>query len=536
MKLIFVTGWVISWLGKWITGSSIGMLLKSAWYSVGMMKLDPYLQIDAWTMSPYEHGEVFVTHDGGETDLDFWHYERFIDEDLPKKSSVTTGQIYYSVISKERQGEYLWQTVQVIPHIIDEIKWRIKELAAEKDVMIIEIWGTVGDIEGPHFFEAMRQLRYDLGRNNVMFVHVVPLLYLSHSGEIKTKAIQHSVMKLRELGIQPHMLVCRSPKPIAPEIKKKLALFCDIDPSYMIEALDQKSIYQVPRAFAEQNIAGIIEQHFGIEEKKADVKQRNELVDRMLYAEKTVHIAMAGKYTQLDDCYLSVLEALKHAAAHLWHGIQIHRINTEEYESDGREDRLQEFVHHNKIQGILVPGGFGKRGVEGMIRVADYARRKNIPYFGICLGLQVAVISYARNVLWLSQANSMEFDETWPDCVVALMDAQKNIVAKWGTMRLWSYEAHLHKESLAAKLYNQTTVRDRHRHRYEVNPAYHDRLRDAGLVLSGFSPDGRLVEYIELKDHPFYLATQAHPEFTSRLTKPQALFVGFVKASIENVL
>jgi len=532
MKFIFVTGGVISGLGKGITAASIGKLLKASGYKINIVKMDPYLQIDAGTMSPFEHGETFVTTDGFETDLDLWHYERFIDQSMTSKSSITSWQIYLSVIRKERRGDFLWKTVQVIPHITNEIKERIKAVAEENDVTIVEIWWTIGDIEWLHFIEAVRQLHQDLGRENVMFVHVVPMIAVSTSGEMKSKAIQHSVIKLRELWIHPSILVCRAPETIGEDIKEKLSMFTGIKPDHIIEALDQKSIYQVPLALQKQNIHLLIQKRLFWEQKEPDMKNRWALVDKINNPKQTIHIALAGKYTTLTDSYMSVIEALQHAWVAFDSKIKVHLLDTETFEGEGREKKLSELIQEYDIKWFVVPGGFGSRWTEGKINIANYCRVNNVPYLGLCLGLQIAVISFARNVCWLFTANSTEFDEKTVDPVVDIMEDQKTIANKWWTMRLGLYEAVLKKWSKVQALYGQDTIQERHRHRYEVNPSYHEILEKNGMIISGMSPDGKLVEYIELSDHKYYTATQSHPEFNSRLDKPHPLFLWLIKACL----
>lgn len=494
------------------------------------MKMDPYLQIDAGTMSPFEHGETFVTTDGFETDLDLGHYERFLDQYMTSKSSVTSGQIYLSVIEKERKGDYLGKTVQVIPHITQEIQKRILSFAADSDITIVEIWGTIWDIEWLHFIEAIRQLRQELGRERVMIVHVVPMIMVSTSGEMKSKAIQHSVIKLRELWLHPSILMCRSPEPIDQELKKKLSLFTDIDTDHIIEALDQKSIYQVPLALLQQNVHLLVQQRLFGKQRPADMAQREQLVHKIMHPKQTIHIALAGKYTHLTDSYMSVIEALKHAGAHMDSEVKVHLLDMEEFENAGWERKLINVIEENAITGFVVPGGFGSRGIEGKINIANYCREHKLPYLGLCLGLQIAVISFARHICWLLTANSTEFDEQTPDPVVAIMEDQKYIEKKWWTMRLGLYEAVLKSWSKVQSLYGQDTIQERHRHRYEVNPAYHELLEKNGMSISWISPDGKLVEYIELPDHPYYVATQSHPEFNSRLDRPHPLFLWLVKA------
>ncbi len=532
MKLIFVTGGVISGLGKWITAASIGKLLKACGYTIDIVKMDPYLQIDAGTMSPFEHGETFVTSDGFETDLDLGHYERFINQTMTSRSSITSWQIYLSVIKKERRGDYLGKTVQVIPHITNEIKDRIKDVAAHNEVTIVEIWGTIWDIEWLHFIEAVRQLHHELGRENVMIVHVVPMITVSTSGEMKSKAIQHSVIKLRELGVHPSILVCRTREPMDNELKNKLSMFTDIDPNHIIEALDQKTIYQVPLAFQEQQLHLLIQKRLFGEQREPDMENWGKLVYKVMHPQKTIHIALAGKYTHLTDSYMSVIEALQHAWVVFDSAIKIHLLDTEFFEEDNREGKIFAYIQEHDIKWFVVPGGFGSRGTEWKINIANYCRTKNIPYLGLCLGLQIAVISFARHVCWLSQANSTEFYEKTVDPVVDIMENQKTIANKWWTMRLGMYEAMLKTGSRIHTLYGQSIIQERHRHRYEVNPAYHELLEKNGMLISGMSPDGKLVEYIELPDHPYYTATQSHPEFNSRLDNPHPLFVWLIKACL----
>ncbi len=532
MKFIFVTWGVISGLGKGITAASIGKLLKACGYRINIVKMDPYLQIDAGTMSPFEHGETFVTTDGFETDLDLWHYERFIDQSMTSKSSITSWQIYLSVIRKERRGDYLGKTVQVIPHITNEIKDRIKAVASENDVTIVEIWWTIWDIEWLHFIEAVRQLHQELGRENVMFVHVVPMISVSTSGEMKSKAIQHSVIKLRELGIHPSILVCRSSEPIDADVKSKLSMFTGINPDHIIEALDQKSIYQVPLALQKQNIHLLIQKRLFWDQKQPDMKNWENLVDKINHPKQTIHIALAGKYTHLTDSYMSVIEALQHAGVTFDSKIKVHLLDTETFEGDDREKKISDFIQEYNIKWFVVPGGFGLRGTEGKINIANYCRVHDIPYLWLCLGLQIAVISFARNMCGLKQANSTEFNEQCKDPIIDIMEEQKAIKNKWGTMRLGLYEAILKKWSKVQALYGQDTVQERHRHRYEVNPKYHEVLEKNGMVISGMSPDRKLVEYIELPDHKYYTATQSHPEFNSRLDKPHPLFLWLIKACL----
>lgn len=532
MKLIFVTGGVISGLGKWITAASIGKLLKACGYKINIMKMDPYLQIDAWTMSPFEHGETFVTTDGFETDLDLGHYERFIDQSMTSKSSVTSWQIYLSVIQKERRGDYLWRTVQVIPHITNEIKERVKSFAADNDATIIEIGWTIWDIEWLHFIEAVRQLRQELWREHVMIVHVVPMITVSTSGEMKSKAIQHSVIKLRELWLHPSILACRTAQAMDQELKDKLSMFTDIDPDHIVEILDQKSIYQVPLALQAQHIHLLIQKRLFGEAREPDMTTRETLVQKVMNPTKTIHIALAGKYTHLTDSYMSVIEALQHAWVSFESAVKVHLLDMENFEDIEREKKLIDFIKEHDIKWFVVPGGFGSRGIEGKINVANYCRVNTIPYLWLCLWLQIAVISFARHMCGLATANSTEFNEATQNPVVAIMEEQKAIANKWWTMRLGNYEAVLKIWSKVHELYEQETIQERHRHRYEVNPIYHTILQNNWMILSGMSPDGKLVEYIELSDHPYYIATQSHPEFNSRIDRPHPLFVGLIKACI----
>jgi CTP synthase len=539
MKLIFVTWWVISGLWKGITAASIGRIMKSAWYKVTMAKMDPYLQIDAGTMSPYEHGETFVTTDGFETDLDLWHYERFINEELTKHSSMTTGQIYWSVMNKERRGDYLGKTVQVIPHVIDEIKDRVRKLAEWSDVAIIEIWWTVWDIEWPHFIESMRQLRHDLWKENVLFVHVAPIITVTTSWEMKTKAIQHSIIKLRELGIHANVLVCRSPVPLEDWAQKKLSLFCDIEEDRIIEAIDQ-NIYQVPLSFQKQWLDKYIIQRFFGEEKRADMSSWENHVNKLMYPQREITVAMAGKYTNLDDSYISVLESLKHAWAFYDTKVKIEWLETEEYQWADWEDKLRNLINQKNISALVVPWWFWNRGIEWMINIANFCREKNIPYLWLCLWLQIATIAFARHVCNITDANSGEFAPEWNNNVIDIMESQKDITDKWWTMRLWSYDAILKPDTKVRNLYKDVNqidlsnnlIKERHRHRFEVNPKYHEVLQQNWLTISWLSPDGTLVEFIELPNHKYYLATQAHPELKSRINKPHPLFLGLIKSAI----
>ena len=539
MKLIFVTWWVISGLGKWITAASIWRILKSAWYKVTMGKMDPYLQIDAWTMSPFEHGETFVTTDWFETDLDLGHYERFINEELTKYSSTTTGQIYLSVIKKERRWEYLWKTVQVIPHIINEVKHRIRQIAEWSDVAIIEIWWTVWDIEWPHFIEAMRQFRHKLGKDNVLFVHVAPIVTVTTSGEMKTKAIQHSIIKLRELWIQADILICRTPNPLEQWLKDKLSMFCDMEKECIIENLDQ-NIYELPLSFQKQWLDRLIIKRLFNEDNASDLSKWEILVNKLKNPESEITIWIAGKYTHLDDSYISVVEALKHAWANYSTKINIERIDTEKFESDWRENEFANLCNMKNISWIVVPWWFGDRWIQWMINIATFCMKKNIPYLGLCLGLQIATIAFARSVCNIPEANSWEFTPENEFNVIDIMEEQRAITDKWWTMRLGSYDAILRPNTKVWNLYKESNqidlsnnlVKERHRHRYEVNPKFHETLSKNWLVFSWLSPDWTLVEFIELPELKYFVATQAHPEFKSRLNKPHPLFLGLINSAI----
>jgi len=530
MRFIFVTWWVISWLGKGIAAASIGKLLKNSWNSVNIIKLDPYLQIDAGTMSPYEHGEVFVTEDWFETDLDLGHYERFIDQELTRNSSITTGQIYQHIITKERKGDYLWETVQVIPHVTDEIKKRIMKDAKSYDITICEIGGTIGDIEWPHFIEAIRQMRKDIGFDRTMYVHVAPILYLKYSGEMKTKPIQHSVKELTRLGIHADMLMCRTEHPITKKIKEKISLFCDIDKQYIIEAIDAQSIYQVPELLKNQNVDKLIQKRLWLKVKSAKLKERNQRTRNFLHPKKSVTIGMVGKYAELQDSYLSVIEALKHAWAYHKTKININRILAEEFE---KTKKIEAMFDQHLIHGLLIPWGFGTRWMEGKIRAAQLCRERNVPYLWLCLWLQMAVVEFARNVCWLSHAHTVEADIHTSSPVISWMPWQSQEIKKWWSMRLGSYTTILKKWSKVATLYNEKKITERHRHRFEVNPDYYELLEEHGMTLCGRDIKTKLVEFIELPHHPFFVCTQAHPEFKSRLDNPHPLFTGFIEACLD---
>ncbi|MGH9214692.1 MAG: CTP synthase [Acidimicrobiales bacterium] len=526
-KHIFVTGGVASSLGKGITGSSLGRLLKSRGLRVTMQKLDPYINVDPGTMNPFEHGEVFVTDDGGETDLDLGHYERFIDEPLSRASNATTGSIYSAVLAAERRGDYLGKTVQVIPHITDEIKRRINLLAGDDaDVVITEIGGTVGDIEILPFLEAIRQFRLDVGRNNVAFVHVTLVPFIGPSGEQKTKPTQHSVTELRGRGIQPDVIVCRSERPLSDALKQKISRLCDVPPEAVVNAADAANIYEVPLVLHEEGFDGYLCDLLGFHQ-QPDLTEWEQLVERVEAATETIRVGIIGKYVSLPDAYLSVVEALKHGGFHHGTHIDVDWIQAEEVEGLLAEGRLRD------LDGIVIPGGFGERGSEGKIMAAGYARDHGIPCLGLCLGLQMMTIEYARNVLGLTGANSTEFDPATPHPVIDLMDSQRDVTDKGGTMRLGAYIAELVPGSRVAQAYGKTVVSERHRHRYEFNPRYRGKFEGSDLVFSGSSPDGRLVEFIELRGHPFWVGTQAHPELKSRPTRPAPLFRQLVGAALD---
>jgi len=528
-KFIFFTGGVSSSLGKGLTASSLGRLLKCRGLRVTMCKLDPYINVDPGTMNPFEHGEVFVTEDGGETDLDLGHYERFIDENLHKDSNATTGRIYSSVIAKERRGDYLGRTVQVIPHVTDEIKERIKRLGTDDvDVVIVEVGGTVGDIEIVPFLEALRQFRRDVGRENVCYVHLTLVPYLGPSGEQKTKPTQHSVTELRSRGIQPDVIVCRSDRMISDDLKRKISLLCDVPIEAVVSAVDAASIYQIPLVLHEEGLDRYILRLLQFDEltHPIDLSGWEHLVDRVEASTRPVRIGIIGKYIDLPDAYLSVVESLRHAGFHHGAKVEINWIQAANVPDLLRTEGLRDF------DGLVIPGGFGERGVEGKIAAAGYAREHEIPLLGLCLGLQVMVIEAARTLAGLEGANSREFDPTTHYPVIDLMDDQNDIVDMGGTMRLGSYWAQLVPGSQVALTYGTEMVSERHRHRYEVNPRFRSRLEAAGLVCSGMSPDGRLVEFIELPGHPFWVGTQGHPEFKSRPDVPHPLFRELVGASL----
>ncbi len=532
-KYIFVTGGVVSSLGKGITAASLGRLLKSRGYKVTVQKFDPYINIDPGTMSPYQHGEVFVTDDGAETDLDLRHYERFIDINLSKSSNVTTGKIYQSVITKERRGDYLGGTVQVIPHITNEIKSRVFRVGNNDnaDFVITEIGGTVGDIESLPFLEAIRQVKKDVGKNDVLYIHVTLVPYIGAAGELKTKPTQHSVKELRSIGITPDILVCRSEHPMSEDMIAKLAMFCDVDKEAVIQNLTAKSIYEVPQLLEDQHMDDIVLKKLDMPLKPKDMSGWHDMVARILkHYDRKVTIAVAGKYVELQDAYISITESLKHAALHNEAELDIRWVNAEKIEAPGTDlDKV-----FAGVDGILVPGGFGDRGIEGKISAVRYAREHKIPFFGICLGMQCAVIEFARNVCGMKDANSSEFRAEVP-AVIDLMPDQVDIEDKGGTMRLGLYPCKVYPGTLTDKAYGQPLVYERHRHRYEFNNEYRDVLTEHGLVLGGISPDDRLVEIVELpqSEHPWFLGCQFHPEFKSRPTKAHPLFRDFIAAALQ---
>ena len=524
VKYIFVTGGVVSGIGKGITAASLGRLLKTRGLKVTLQKFDPYINIDPGTMSPYQHGEVYVTEDGAETDLDLGHYERFIDENLTKNSNITTGKVYWSVITKERQGDYLGGTVQVIPHITNEIKNKISAVAqeGETDVVITEIGGTVGDIESQPFLEAIRQFAGIVGRDNCMYIHVTLVPYLRMSGELKSKPTQHSVKELLSIGIQPDMIVCRSEMPLGDDIRNKIGLFCNIQGEYVIENLDAATIYDVPLMLEEQNISQKVCDRLGLNTPPADLTEWRGLVKKVNSLNKKVKIALVGKYVALHDAYLSVAEALRHGGFDNGIDVDIDWIDSE----DVTEENVDELL--STADGILVPGGFGERGIDGKILAVKYARENKVPFLGICLGMQLAVVEYARNVAGLAGAHSSELDPNTPYPVIDLMPDQKNISDMGGTMRLGRYPCVIAKGTKAYEAYGTEEIGERHRHRYELNNSYRDKLKQAGLVVSGVSPDGKLVEMIELKDHPWFVGSQFHPEFKTRPNRPHPLFKQFI--------
>jgi CTP synthase len=532
-KYIFVTGGVVSSIGKGITSACLGRLLRNRGFHVTMMKLDPYLNVDAGTMNPYQHGEVFVTDDGAETDLDLGHYERFVDTHLSRDSNVTTGLVYSAVIEKERRGDYLGATVQVIPHITNEIKSRVRQVAGASgaDVVIVEVGGTVGDIEGQPFLEAIRQFRKDVGPGNTLYVHVTLVPYVGPWGEVKTKPTQHSVIRLREIGIHPDILVCRTKLPLTREMKEKIALFCDVDTDAVIDAVDTETIYEIPLVFEREGFAHQVMQRLGLQNGHVDLGEWEEMVERIKCPTSTVRLAIVGKYTANGDAYISVREAVRHGGIANRCRVEIEWIEA----ADLTDENVAEVL--GGMDGIIVTGAFGYRGIEGKIRAARYAREHGIPYLGLCLGLQVAVIECARHLCGLAEANSTEFDpeqsRPTPHPVIHLMPAQETVRWKGGTMRLGAHPCRLQEGSLAHRLYGRTDISERHRHRYEVNNEYRKILAGQGMCFSGTSPDNVLVEMIELPGHPFFIASQFHPEFQSRPNRAHPLFAGLIAAAIK---
>ncbi len=532
-KYIFVTGGVVSALGKGITAASLGRLLKSRGLKVSIQKFDPYINVDPGTMSPYQHGEVFVTDDGAETDLDLGHYERFIDTNLSQNNNVTTGMVYGSVIRKERRGDYLGATVQVIPHITDEIKSRITRVAKENevDVVITEIGGTVGDIESLPFIEAIRQLKSDFGKENIFYLHCTLVPYLSTAGELKTKPTQHSIKELRSIGIQPDAVVSRSDRSLTQEVRDKIALFGDIEKEAVIQGIDTDCIYEVPLLYEEEGLADIVVERLQLQEKvhEPQLEEWKQMVQNIKHLAQKVTIAIVGKYVELPDAYISICEALKHSGVANNTEVKIKWIYAEDLE---KEVSFPDYF--SDVDGILVPGGFGDRGIEGKINAIKYARKQGIPLFGICLGMQCAVIEFARNVVGLTGANSSEFNPATPFPVIDLMPEQKDIEDMGGTMRLGLYPCKMPPDSISSESYGEEIVYERHRHRYELNNEYRGQLKEKGLSFTGLSPDERLVEIIELEEHPWFVGVQFHPEFKSRPNRPHPLFTGFIAASLEN--
>jgi CTP synthase len=523
-KYIFITGGVVSSVGKGIAVASIGAILKSRHITVSVQKLDPYLNVDPGTMSPYQHGEVFVTQDGAETDLDLGNYERFIDINLTAESNVTSGQIYSAVIAKERRGEFLGGTIQVVPHVTTEIKEQFKKLAdkSQADVVIIEVGGTVGDIEGQPFLEAIRQMRKDVGRDNVLYVHVTLLPYLTSTQELKTKPTQHSVNELRRIGIQPDIIICRSDFPMQEGTRDKISLFCDVEREAVIPLPTVDTIYEVPTLLEEEGLGKLVVDKLGLKTRKGDLSQWQELATRIKEPLEPVNIALVGKYVELQDAYFSVREALVHAALHHNRCLNLLWVHSEDLEEDGSDALLR------SAQGIIIPGGFGVRGIEGMVTAARYARKNEIPYLGLCLGLQVMVIEFARHIVGTNEPNSTEFDESTAYPIIDLLPEQKAIKDKGGTMRLGNYPCQLVDGSRAAKAYGESLVQERHRHRFEFNNEFRDLLQTGGMIYSGLSPDGKLVELCELANHPWMVSCQFHPEFNSRPVRPHPLFRDFI--------
>lgn len=526
-KYIFVTGGVVSSLGKGIAAASLGRLLVERGLRVSMLKFDPYLNVDPGTMSPFQHGEVFVTDDGAETDMDLGHYERFIDRALSQSNNITTGRIYLNVITKERRGEFLGATVQVIPHITDEIKAAVKRVSPETDVVIVEVGGTVGDIESQPFLEAIRQFRHDVGRENAIFVHLTLMPYIAAAGELKSKPTQHSVRELMQIGIQPDVLILRSEHPISDDVKRKIALFCNVEFGAVVESPDVRTIYEIPLRFHEQGLDKIVLQKFGIEGPAPALTAWRDLVQRVLVPHDRVRIGIVGKYTDYADSYKSVQEALIHGGIANDVGVDIQWISSDNFSNAERTTQILAGV-----DGVLVPGGFGVRGVEGMVEAIRHVREHGVPFFGICLGMQTAIIEFARNVCGLDDSHSSEFSPECDNPVISLMESQQHVTDMGGTMRLGAYPCRLARGSRAAEIYGQPEVSERHRHRYEVSNKYRDLFVEKGMKLSGLSPDGQLVEIIELPQHPWFLGCQFHPELQSRPTRPHPLFAGFVAAAM----
>ena len=528
-KYIFVTGGVVSGLGKGITAASLGRLLKARGLKVAAQKLDPYINVDPGTMSPYQHGEVYVTEDGAETDLDLGHYERFIDEDLNKYSNLTTGKVYWNVLNKERRGEYLGSTVQVIPHITNEIKNFVYNVGrhSDADVVITEIGGTIGDIEGQPFIEAVRQISLEVGKENSLFIHVCLVPYLRGSDEHKSKPTQHSVKELQGMGVNPDIIVLRCDEPLEESIFNKIALFCNVPKDCVIENITLPCLYEAPLMLEKSDFSSVVCRRLGIDAPAPDLSEWEELVDRIKNEKKSVTIGLVGKYVQLHDAYLSVAEALRHAGYYHSTEVIIKWIDSETITAENSEEIFE------GISGIIVPGGFGDRGIEGMILSAKYAREHNIPYFGICLGMQIAVIEYARNVAGISDANSGEFDEICKNKVIDFMPGQSDEIDKGGTLRLGAYPCVIKENTTMEKCYGVKEISERHRHRYEFNNNYREILRECGLTLSGISPDGTLIETVELSERPFFVGVQYHPEFKSRPNKPHPLFTGFIGAALD---
>ena len=530
-KFIFITGGVMSSLGKGISAASLGRLLKSRGYSVTIQKLDPYINIDPGTMNPIQHGEVYVTDDGGETDLDLGHYERFIDENLSKYNNYTTGKIYKNVIDNERRGEYLGSTVQVIPHITDEIKSSIKKTLERRktDIVITEIGGTVGDIESLPFLEAIRQFKKDAGRENVLYIHVTYVPYLKTSEELKSKPTQHSVKELRSIGIQPDIIICRSERKLDNGLKAKISLFCDIEKEDTIEALDAKHLYEIPLMLQKEKLDKRVLEKLSLKVGNSDLGSWKRLVRRINHLKGSVKIGIVGKYTDLKDAYISIVESLNHGGYYYGRNVELIWVNSENINDCSNDLKILDSVH-----GVLIPYGFGNRGIDGKIKAIKYTRENKIPFLGICLGLQCAVIEFARNVLGLEDANSSEFDPQTKNPVIDLMLEQKEVREKGGTMRLGSYRCRLKKDSKAFKAYGKMNIEERHRHRFELNNKYRDMLEKAGMIITGVNPDKDLAEIIELPGHPWFLAVQFHPEFKSRPDRPHPLFRDFIKAAIDN--